>query len=88
MGCNCEEIAKVLLDLRQSIREEEKAVDDYFARGQRAGEAGEPDLKAVYQEHVLPEEQEHRREFAEQLTKLMLKVIKDCDCPEIAKILW
>lgn len=88
MACDCKEVAKTLLDLRKSLREEEAAVDVYSERGQRAKEGGRTELAQLYQEHVLPEEQQHYREFADQLTKLLLTIIKECDCPELAKVMW
>lgn len=96
MECDCEELAKLILDLRKSIREEEAAVDAYFERGQRAKKSvpgGLPEemaaeLAMIYQDHVLPEEQEHQREFNQALTKLTLRLMKDCQCPEISKIIW
>lgn len=88
MECDCKEVAKTLLDLRKSMREEEAAVDAYFKRGQRAREGGRIELAELYQDHALPEEQQHYREFSDQLTKLLISIMKGCDCPELAKVMW
>lgn len=91
MNCDCKVITKLIMDLRQSMREEQAAVDSYFERGNRAEEAEEAlkpeshedifyNLANLYRGHVLPEEQQHFDEFEDALFKLAREARAQCAC--------
>jgi hypothetical protein len=84
--CDCEALTKILMDLRQSLREEEAAVDAYFERGNRAEKKGALILADLYHQHILPEEQQHFMELATEETRMIDKAT-ECQCPSLKVLL-
>jgi len=60
---------QIVTDLARSAQQELDAIADYKARATSAGVAGDDATVKVY-EHIIPQEEEHFREFTRRLREL------------------
>jgi hypothetical protein len=76
--CDCTGLNAAVVDIRKSISEEEKAVDDYHQRSVSLPVVSSR-TKIVYN-HIGREEFQHRQEFRNEEAAL-LGEIRKCSCP-------